>query len=106
MDLSHFARIWSRLPEFGLLLGFGLLGIIWVTMGPKGDKDLRIGERGWMYVSAFEWTDFPVFYRTSSPSKNHVMQLVYLRLLFKIGLWKRMDFIGKKLGKIVSLVLK
>ena len=75
-------------------------------MGPKGDKALSMGEKGWMYVSAYEWTDFPVFYRTSSPLKNHVMQLVYLRLLFKIGLWKRMDFISKKLGKIVSLVLK
>ena len=40
LDLGHFAEIWA------ILLGFGLLGRIWVRIGPKGDEALRIGRGG------------------------------------------------------------
>ena len=40
LDLGHFAKIWA------ILLGFGLFGRIWVRIGPKGDKALRMGQGG------------------------------------------------------------
>ena len=40
LDLGHLAYIWT------ILLGFGLFGRIWVSIGPKGDKALRMGRKG------------------------------------------------------------
>ena len=40
LDLGNFAQIWA------MLLGFGLFGRIWVRIGLKRDKALRIGQ-GW-----------------------------------------------------------
>ena len=42
LDLGHFACIWA------IMLGFGLFGRIWVRIGPKGDKALRMEGDGWM----------------------------------------------------------
>ena len=41
-----------------MLLGFGLFGRIWVRIGPKGDKALRMGQGG---------TDVRTYGRTDSP---------------------------------------
>ena len=59
LDLGHLAYIWA------ILLGFGLFGRIWVSIGPKGDKALRMEQRG--DVRTYRQIP-PVFYRTSSPS--------------------------------------
>ena len=40
LDLCHFAWIWA------IMLGFGLFGRIWVRIGAKGDKTLRMGQGG------------------------------------------------------------
>ena len=60
LDLGHLAYIWA------ILLGFGLFGRIWVSIGPKGDKALRMEQRG--DVRTFRQIP-PVFYRTLSPSR-------------------------------------
>ena len=39
------------------MLGFGLFGRIWVRIGAKGDKTLRMGQGGWMYGRTAICTD-------------------------------------------------
>ena len=59
MDLGHVAYIWA------ILLGLGLFSRIWVSIGPKGDRALRMGQRG----DGRKYGQIPpVFYRTSPPS--------------------------------------
>ena len=45
------------------MLGFGLFGRIWVRIGPKGDKALRMGQGGRMDGRTYVRTDG----RTDSP---------------------------------------
>ena len=53
LDLGHFAQIWA------ILLGFGLFSRIWVRIGPKGDKALRMGQGGGTYGRTYGRTDSP-----------------------------------------------
>ena len=66
-ELGFSGKIWTILLEFvpfaeiwAILLGFGLFSRIWVRLSPKRDVALRMGQGG--------HSDFPVFYRTLSPS--------------------------------------